>query len=210
MKYWVALLFVCSLARAQDVPVTGLSGAPTPGMQAVTTLDLYPIGKHFGADGQWQFGIDKSATVGACVQRELHDGQWLGGYCRDIFILAKTIESADKLSVNQVPMFHVGVDALYNVQKSNGSYGVRAGFNIGGVAKTMLQKAASELPVLESLANWTAPPFIAYIDQITTIDYGVGWRPIHDSSVKGSLTYGPMAMVNIPLSDVWGLISSGL
>ncbi len=41
-----------------------------------------------------------------------------------------------------------------------------------------------------------------YIGSIATIDYAVGWRPVHSSDVHGNLTHGPMAQLNIPLSDL--------
>lgn len=170
--------------------------------QVVSTpsTDLYQIGSAFGSTKAWQFGIDKSATVGGCVQREIHDGQWLGGPCRDIFQLDK----------NGQHRFHLGAAIMYNSQHGNATYSARVGFNAGPVLGSAFSYVVNNLPYLESLSDVQAPKFIVYIGHVTTIDMAIGYRPIHTNDVIGSLTYGPMVKMDIPLEDIYALLKLGL
>ena len=164
------------------------------------TLDLYKIGKNWGSRGQWQFGIDKGLTLGGCIQRELHDGQWLAGPCRDVFVIAR----------NGDPVIHLGAYVNYNAERGNASYGPRLGVSVGRFGNFCIEKASELIPAIEAYSKWKAPPFMQYIGSVVTIDYGVGWRPQHDESVKGELTHGPMFKLDIPLDDVYGLLIKGL
>jgi len=164
------------------------------------TLGWIPIGGKFGSNQSWQFGFDSGATAGGCVQREVHDGQWLAGPCRDIFLLKK----------NGVAHAHTGGAVLYNAERGNATYSLRAGINVGPVASALLNKAVDRLPYLEGLADIKVPKFLGYIGDITTIDYAVGYRPIHSADVIGNWTHGPMVKMDIPLTDIYHLLKSGL
>jgi len=176
--------------------------------QALETrsLDLYKIGKNWGSRGQWQFGIDKGLTAGGCIQRELNDGQWLAGPCRDVFVLARR----DPVTNDVDNMIHLGPYIMYNAERGNPSYGARLGFTAGNVARAMLDKAAENIPVLEFYAGWKAPPFLHYLRKILTLDYGIAWRPDHSADVIGNWTHGPMFKLDIPIDDIYGLLTKGL
>lgn len=156
------------------------------------SLSLFQIGHNFGSSGQWRFGVDKAATVGGCAQRELSDGQWLMGPCRDVFVLARYEEVA----------FHAGFAVLYNTEGGNASYTARLGVNVGPAAKAGLVKLSEVIPSLDKIWDLHLPPFLNYLGHVTTIDYGVGWRPIHTPDVFHNLTHGPMAKMDIPFDDL--------
>ena len=164
------------------------------------SLDLYKIGKNWGSRGQWQFGIDKGLTLGGCIQRELHDGQWLAGPCRDVFVLARDGYS----------MIHLGAYVNYNAERGNASYGPRLGVSVGRFGNYVLEKASESVPWVEHYASWKAPPFMQYLGSIMTLDYGVGYRPVHTSDVIGNWTHGPMFKLDIPIDDIYALLIKGL
>jgi len=168
--------------------------------QQVRSLDLYQIGKNWGSHGQWTFGIDKGLTAGACLQREINDGQWLAGPCRDVLVMAR-----DGYSV-----LHLGVYIMYNSERGNASYGPRMGVSVGRLGNYMAEKASELFPVIEAYAAWRAPPFVQYLGSIMTLDYGIGYRPAHTDDVLGNWTHGPMFKLDIPLDDVYGLLIKGL
>lgn len=178
-----------------------LPSAPTATATPPVSLDWYKIGQPFGKNQAWQFGLDTSAMpAGGCVQRELHNGQYLAGPCRDILLLAR----------NAVPTFQLGAAALANTERGNMTYGPYLGVNVGSVGKAALASAAQKAPVIENLLDYQMPPFVAYLDKVLSVDFKVGYRPHHDASVKGNLTYGPMVKLNLPLDDVIALLKLGL
>lgn len=185
MKHWLAaaaLICFGSVAHAQD------QAAPTiPGWYQ---LHWTP------AASKWQFGLDASPSVGACLERELHDGQWLAGPCRDILLLAKDHKVA----------FHIGAAAMSNAEHGNTAFQMRAGFNVGPVAKFV----AGKLPLIDQLLEWNPPPFLGKLADATTIDAMGGPRPVHDASVNGPWTYGFGVKVDVPLDVVYGWLKAGL
>jgi hypothetical protein len=180
----VALVCFGSLAQAQS-------------------LDLYPVGKNFGSSGQWQFGIDKSAVVGACVQRELHDGQWLAGPCKDVFILAK----------NGQEVWHLGGAVMYNAEHGNAVYELKTGVVVGRALQNGLAWVGGHIPLIDdaitSLSQYNPPKFLAYAANITKFDVSGGYRPSHNAQVQGNWGYGGMVTLNIPLDDVYALLKAG-
>lgn len=185
MKKWVliaALIALAGQARAQS-------------------LELYPLKSWTSSKGNaWVLGIDKSPTAGACLERELHDGQWLGGPCRDLLILSRNGHAA----------MHLGGAVLWNAEHGNANYALRTGFNIGPAMGAALDKIAANIPAVEGLANISLPPWANYISNIATVDGSIGYRPVHDKTVNGNLTYGAMFELNIPLADLESLIKIGL
>lgn len=171
-----------------------------PMMAQAQSLDLYKLGKNFGSTGQWQFGIDKGATAGACLQREVHDGQWLAGPCRDVLILAR----------NGAKAAHLGAAVMYNADRGNATYSLRAGVNVGSASKAFLVELSQKAPLLESIGDLKAPKWAAYLGSITTLDYAVGYRPKHNADVKGNWTHGPMFKMDFPLEDLYALIKLGI
>ena len=186
------------MAMSAHAQIAAPEPIATPG--ASTSLNLYQIGKNWGSSGQWAFGVDKSATAGACVQREVHDGQWLAGPCRDIFVLAR----------HGISTAHMGGAIMWNAEHGNATYSLRLGVSVGPAARAFLLKASEALPGLENLAAWSPPRFLGYISDIATVDFAGGYRPTHDASVNGNWTYGPMVKLDIPLDDVYALIKAGL
>lgn len=155
-------------------------------------LDLWHIGQPFGREDQWQFGVDRTFTAGACWQREDVNGQWLVGPCRDVFILAKHGQS----------VAHAGVAVMYNAEHGNALYELRAGVNVGPFAKYCLNLAVRKIPYAERLAEIRAPKFLVYFGNITTVDYAWGLRLKHDPSVNGRQGRGAMFKMDIPLDDL--------
>jgi len=209
VKHWLlAIVLICfgSAAYAQSAPAPAAApAAPVAVAAPAPNLDLFQIGSNFGKNHSWEVGIDKSPNVDACLQREVHDGQWLAGPCRDIFILAK--KQADG---SLQPVAHLGAAILYNADHGNASFSARAGLNVGPAAHVMLVKVSDDIPGLEGLANITFPKWAAYLGDATTVDFAVGYRPVHDASVNGDLTYGPMAKLSIPLDDLYSLVKIGI
>ena len=177
-----------------------------PSCLMATGLDLYPIGKNWGGRGQWQFGLDKGLTAGGCIQREIHDGQWLAGPCRDVFVIARK----DKNDGEMDNMIHLGPYIMYNAERGNPSYGARLGVTAGNMARAALDELSRSIPILEFYADWKAPPFLQYTRKILTLDYGIAWRPAHTADVNGEFTHGPMVKLDIPLDDLYGLLVKGL
>lgn len=157
---------------------------------------LLNIGGSFGSTGEYQFGIDKGSVVGGCVQRELANGQWLAGPCRDVFVLQK----------KGLNVLHLGGAVMYNAEHGNPNYDLRIGANVGAATSALLSKVAEDIPYLSSLGSLSLPPFLIYLGNITTADYAVGWNPVHTPDVNGNFRHGPMVMLNIPLSDVEALL----
>ena len=170
----VVVFFTASAASAQQ---------PKP------SLDLLKIGSAFGESDQWQFGIDKSPTVGTFLMREMTRGKYLGGPCRDFVVLAKDGE----------PMLHLGVYQGYEMPGGAPHTGVRIGVTVGNVGRAVLEESAELLPVLEKYADWKAPPSLQYLRKILTLDYGFGYH--------GRFEHGPQVKLDIPVGDIWKLIS---
>lgn len=186
-----ALLLAQADAPAPSLPAD-LQAAP-----AAAAIDSGWYQLHWTpASSRWQFGLDSSMSVGACLEREIHDGQWLAGPCRDILLLAKDHKVA----------MHMGVAAMSNAERGNTALQVRLGFNLGPIAKY----AASKIPVVDQILDWNPPPFLAHLGDATTLEFMGGPRPIHDASVNGIWTYGVGAKVEVPVDVVVGWIKAGL
>lgn len=158
------------------------------------------VNLHSFGDGRWQLGLDGSSSVGACLERELHDGQWLAGACRDVLLLAKDSKVA----------FHLGAAVMSNAEHGNTSFQARAGFNVGPVTQAALDKLADRVPQLDRLTGWNLPPWLRRVGDATTLDFMGGYRPNHDSSVNGNWTYGVGVKLDIPLDAAFGWLKSGL
>lgn len=183
------------------VVVLALPAAAQVGVPAGAPVDMLNLGSAFGPNSRFQLGIDKSLTAGACVQRELHDGQWLAGPCRDVLVLTR----------QGVRAMHLGAAVMYNAEHGNATYSLRLGGNVGPVVQAAIDMASSEIPMLqEALGAVHVPKFLGYLGHITTVDYAVGYRPTHTADVIGNLTHGPMVKMDIPLADVLALLKLGL
>jgi hypothetical protein len=215
----LSLLLIAAPSFAQDASAPAAVPAPAPvaapvapapapavvAAPAVQSLDLFQIGNSFGKNKSWEVGIDKSPVLDACIQREVHDGQWLAGPCRDVLVLAK-MDASGMLH----PVAHLGAAIMYNAEHGNASFAMRAGVNVGPAAHALLSKMADDIPGLEGISNITLPKWASYIGSVTTIDYAMGYRPVHDASVNGNLTHGPMAKMSIPLDDLYSLVKIGI
>lgn len=168
-----------------------------PAAGALTTSDWIKIGGTFGPGKAWQFGFDKSPTVGACIFMGVAKNEspkYILGPCRDFVLLTK----------NKVPIYHIGVEALaYDVldlSHSHPYYLGRFGVTVGPAASAALSQLSSRVPWLESMTNWQAPKPLQYIGDITTVDGGggpgYGVKPVWGAAIK----------VNVPLPDLWTLV----
>jgi hypothetical protein len=184
-------LTLCATARAQDASAPA-AAQPAASSGALTPADWIKIGGAFGSRGQWQFGFDKSATVGSCAAYAVRAHFTMAGPCRDVFLLAK----------DKVPAFHLGGAILYSSDHTPG-YTARLGFNVGPALSSGLGAAADRIPYLESLTGWRAPQPLAYLGKITTLDYFIG-------DVGGRFDHGPQLKVDLPLKDLGSLLGIGV
>lgn len=167
---------------------------------AQSDLSLYPIGKNFGHNGSFQFGLDKSPTAGVCFEYDIPDRMFLTGPCRDIFVLAHYGR----------PAVHLGGSVGYgllDVSKSHPVWGVRLGFNIGPAAKAALDRLADNVPALDAVGSFSAPKWAQYVGDITTLDFSGGVRQNPEAG-RVRYPYGAQAKVNIPIDDLVALIVS--
>lgn len=196
------LVSVCLLARAvifaAPIFTPGKPLAAPAVSQAAVIPGWYQL--HTFGSGHWKLGLDAGVTGSACIERELHDGQFLAGPCRDILLLAKDGHVA----------FHIGAGIMSNTQHGNTSFQGRFGFNIGPAARASLLSAADKIPVLENVASIQLPPWASKIGDAMTVDFAGGYRPTHDSSVNGNWTYGVAVKVDLPLDTAFGWLAKGL
>lgn len=160
--------------------------------------DVYILG---GKGSNWQYGVTNHYDIGACVERELHDGQWLAGPCKDILYLLH-VDAAGNLN----KFAHLGGAVMYNSGHGNASYQIRVGVNAGSLGAVLSNGISIVAPNL----NLTPPPFVSYMANAVTFDYSAGYRPVHDSSVNGNFTHGPQVMVNVPIATTFEWLVSGL
>lgn len=184
-----ALLLPLRQARAQDASAPAPTSLATVSGTAVDSSVLTPdqwlkIGGAFGSRSQWQFGLDKSATVGSCAFYAVRARFLMAGPCRDLLLLAK----------DSRPVFHLGGAALYSASHTPGYLG-RIGFNVGPAASSLLDWTAGRIPYIESAADWKAPSALAYLGKVTTFDYSAG-------TVGGVFDHGPQVKVDVPLDDL--------
>lgn len=184
-------------AKAQDAPSATAAAAilaPAPAPHP----SWLKIGGPFGRAQAWQFGLDKSATFGACYEYDVTDKENLIGYCRDALILARS----------GVPAMHLGAGVLYDVQDishSRPAYRVRLGLDVGPALHDGLTRISEKIPYLEGLGNFTAPKPLRYLGSITTVDASGGPR-IHPLPTEKKWGWGVSAKVDIPLGDLADLI----
>lgn len=210
-KLLVVLLFSAPALSAQTLP-HDLQQAPPPqvfssAQTILTPGDWVKIGGPFGphqtmpgdAKGapsgprSWQFGFDKSATAGVCMARDLAHGAYLGGACRDLFVLAHRQRKTAQLGV----LF--GWDSTHAHSAILGRLGVHVGDATAAAANFL----ADKIPGLEAVAEWKAPPALQYLDKVTEVD-GVGGP--YRGADRGSWAYGYEVKADVPLADIWALL----
>lgn len=188
MKHWMLIAalacFGSSHLRAQDVPAPAPVAAPA----VLAPEDWTKLGSAFGSRDQWQFGFDKSATLGSCAAYAVRAQFLMAGPCRDVLILAK----------DKVPTFHLGAAALYSASHTPGYVG-RLGFNVGPATKALLEYTAEKIPYVEAVTELRAPAALAYLGKITTLDYMAG-------VVGDEFDHGPQLKMDIPLADIRTLL----
>ena len=145
--------------------------------------DWVKIGHTFGPSDNWQFGLDKSLTAGACGAYAIRSKLYLGGPCRDVLLLTK----------DQVRVFHLGMARL------GGLWAGRAGVDVGNFVAAGASYAVNRLPYLESLEGWTLPSWAQYIGKVSKVDYMV----LYDG---GRFDHGPTLKLDIPLADLLDLL----
>ena len=174
-------------------------GRFTDAVPPTTPSDVYVLGA-FGTSN-WSYGVTNNYDVGACVERELHDGQWLAGGCKDVLYLLHA-DAAGNLS----KFAHLGGGVMSNAQHANTTYQLRAGVDATTLGSTLGGAINLAAPNL----NLNVPPFVSHLGQAITFDFTAGYRPTHDASVNGNFTYGLEAMVNVPITTTFEWLISGL
>lgn len=163
-----------------------LDGAGDPLIDGSHLLSLTP------SNPSWQIQFDATADATFCGMRELHDGQWLAGTCRDLFYL--THAQSDGLTHK---FAHVGVGVFWNGEHGNATVALKGGLNFGTAIQEGLQLLGMQYPSLQAMG---APPFLQKVGDMTSLDFALGYRPIHDASVNGDLTYGIAFNLRVPFS----------
>ena len=137
----------------------------------------------------WTGRLDLSPTVSPLVIRELHDGQWLAGI---------TKENLWHLDYNSITgsqwdgqRLHAGVFEAWNAEHGNATFGIVSGFDI----PVALSQAIFSIGNAIGLTNTFKPA--QYLASALSLDGLVGYRPWHDASVNGDLTYGVACRLNI-------------
>lgn len=173
---------------------------PSPAPIVTLNLDLYNVGHALGQGGQWQFGIDKSPTAGACVMYDVPDKKLLAGPCRDVLILAHNGQRA----------LHAGGAVLYELNdlaQKHPFYMARAGVNVGPAAHAALVHLSEKIPYLESLADYKAPVWAQYLGSIATVDAAGGYNP-NPYSNEVRWPWGAQLKLDFPLADIASLFTS--
>ena len=171
----------------------------TDSVPPTTPSDVYVMGT-FGSSS-WSYGVTNNFDVGACIERELHDGQWLAGGCKDILYLLH----ADAAG-NVAKFAHLGGAVMSNAQRGNTTYQLRAGCDLNTFGLALGTGVSLVAPNL----SLTPPPWVSRVGNAITFDGTFGYRPVHDASVNGNLTYGLMAMVNVPIGTTFEWLISGM
>lgn len=191
----LVLALIPMRAAAQTAP------APAPIIPISTSTlnpsNWYKIGGAFGPKDSvtnlrtWQFGFDTGATAGLCAGWDRADKEALGGACRDLLLLAH----------HGQPALHLGIMYGWDSAHLHSAIVGRGGLTIGPAAASALNYIGDKIPAVEVLANWTAPAPLAYIGNISTIDYMWGpWTGVVPGSHK--FVDGPELKLDIPFADI--------
>ena len=199
----LTLLALVGSARAQVNPANALptvsgTAAEPPIIVPVSNATLTPadwikLGGPFGPGKAWQFGFDKSPTLGAEMGFDFLHSTFLGGTERDVFVLAHKSQQA----------MHLGGFLGWTSDNAHFAYLCVLGVNIGPATASLLNRMADKIPLLESLADWPAPPALAYLGNILTLD-GLGGP--YGGADRGKWAGGCALKASIPLSDLWALV----
>lgn len=177
-------------APAPLIPISSAVLAPS---------DWVKIGGAFGkpdANGRsWQFGFDKSDTAGGCLGWNMADSEFIGGPCRDVFILAH----------HQQRALHVGFMFGWDSSHAHSAIVGRLGINVGPATAASLNYIGDKIPMLEALGSFSAPAPLAYIGKITNFDFMYGPRT-NAAPDKHFLVYGPEIQATLPLADLWAMV----
>lgn len=147
--------------------------------------------------GRFGYELESPMKLDACVERELHDGQWLAGACYPILHLTDRGRRRA----------HLGVAVLSNAEHGNTSFQLTAGITTATVADRVQQAVGLLAP---RLADLDLPPWVGKLGHLLTLNVAGGYRPIHDASVNGNFTYGIAANINIPVDKVFDFLKGGL
>lgn len=169
-------LIICLFARCYSEAQEG---------QLVPT-DWIKISPTFGPGDNWQFGIDKSLTAGACAGYAIRSKLFMAGPCRDVLLLAK-----DKYRV-----FHLGFASLQN----EGAHpALRGGVDVGRFVGLGVNWTVEHVPYLEFIRKLELPGWASYLTHISKVDYFA----TYDGKM---IDHGPMLKVDIPLPDLLALL----
>lgn len=157
----------------------------------------------FGAS-RYSYGITKKFNMDACLERELHDGQWLAGGCKDILFVLRRRGNGDT-----VKTAHLGFAVMKNAERGNTSLQLKGGLDLGSAAQAMQAALNIAAPRLAEIGS-DLPPWTGKLGNMLTLDFAIGYRPIHDASVNGELTYGVIMGVNVPIQETFEWLVKGL
>lgn len=164
-----------------------------------TPTDVYVLGQ-LGSTS-FSYGVTNNYDIGACVERELHDGQWLAGGCKDVLYLLHADSAGN---VNK--FMHLGGAVMSNAEHGNTTYQIKAGLDLNALGTL----TSNGLNLIAPNLNINVPPWVSHVGNAITLDGTFGYRPVHDASVNGNLTYGIMAMVNVPIATTFEWLISGM
>ena len=163
--------------------------------------DVYMLGT---IGGPINYGVTNNFDLGACVERELNDGQWLAGGCKDLVYFLR-----QDLDGNWQKAGHLGAAFMSNAEHGNQSFQLKVGMDLGSMAASLANMVSVTAPSLKSNAA-VLPPWVSKMAEAVTLDFAGGYRPFHDSSVNGDWTYGVMATVNVPIATTFEWLVSGM
>lgn len=137
----------------------------------------------------WQGKLDLEPSVSPIILREAHDGQWLYGIAHPNLF---------KLLHNENTIFHVGAFQAWNAESRNASFGLLAGVDLIGASRDI----GLDIPLrLGQVADWanvgTSFGVVKYVQEMISLDFFGGYRPVHTDDVLGQWVYGAAASLKI-------------
>lgn len=195
---------VLAVAFASTAPAR--AALATPPVLAIRATafpeDVAQLG-FFGAS-RYSFGVTKTFNTDACIERELNDGQWLAGGCKDILFVLRRRGNGDT-----VKTAHLGLAVMKNAERGNTSLQVKGGLNLGTIGQSLQAMVNLAAPRLADIGS-DLPPWTEKLGHILTLDFAAGYRPIHSEDVRGNFTYGVIVGVNVPIQDTFEWLAKGL
>lgn len=182
----------------QPVPMGEITNLPTLGGTAIDVISFTRLSQSL------ELAYPNNYNIDGCIERELHDGQFLAGGCKDgLYALRRRTDG------NFVKAAHLGLALMANAQHGNPSLQVKGGLNLGTFGQIMAKAVSVVAPKFADVGS-TLPPWTQKIGDVIEFDFAGGPRLWHDKSVNGNWAYGFMATLNVPIEICFDWISGGL